>query len=378
MSAFDSKLVQQDRLLPGIHGLRGIAALAVVLYHLNHIGGIQPPPAFGFIGRDFGFSVHLFFIVSAYSLMYSTQSKVGQPNWLFDYFVKRYFRIAPLWYAMIAFFIGYGFYIAKGWKTVPNLIMSLTFSFGFAPETGIVWGGWSVGAEMIFYGFFPVLILAIRSRRAALIFAIITTLIACAIRSELHNQYLKMTPPPMYDWSYFSFSSNACFFAMGLFAYRFAAPAIKDTVAVRFAMPAVAIAIIGSLLFLNVGARLYYGSRLDIVLWGIGFTALTIWQGARPSRLVANRFLEFLGERSFSIYLLHPVVIVLAKARIVQVYDSLLPSMGMSAYFVSALLLMMVILICAELTYRLIELPGINLGRKILKRKSRNLAPPAP
>jgi peptidoglycan/LPS O-acetylase OafA/YrhL len=58
---FKSTIVQNDRLLPGIHGLRGIAALAVVLYHLIHIAGIKPPNIFGFIGRDFGFSVHLFF-----------------------------------------------------------------------------------------------------------------------------------------------------------------------------------------------------------------------------------------------------------------------------------------------------------------------------
>jgi len=69
MGEFHSALVKKERLLPGILGLRGVAALAVMLYHLIHIGGINPPNVFEFIGRDFGYSVHLFFILSAYSLM---------------------------------------------------------------------------------------------------------------------------------------------------------------------------------------------------------------------------------------------------------------------------------------------------------------------
>jgi peptidoglycan/LPS O-acetylase OafA/YrhL len=370
--------VQSDRLLPGIHGLRGIAAIAVVLYHLNHIGGIQPPAAFAFIGRDFGFSVHLFFIVSAYSLMYSTESKVGQPNWLSSYLIKRYFRIAPLWYVMIALTIVLNVYVVKGWNQVPDLIMSLTFSFGFVPEAGIVWGGWSVGAEMIFYAFFPLLIVTIRSHRAALMFMIVCTVAVCAIRARLHFQFLKLNPAPAYDWSYFAFASNACFFAMGIYAYLFRANLSKDSLAVRFFVPAVAMVTIGSLLFLDVGTYLHNGSRLDIVLWGLGFTALAIWQGSRPSRLIANRMFGFLGERSFSIYLLHPLVILFAKPYVIQIYEALKPVIGPYAYFVSATALMVIILLGAEVTYRLVELPGINVGRKILNRPAGSMSPNKP
>jgi peptidoglycan/LPS O-acetylase OafA/YrhL len=93
---FNSAIVPKNQLLPGVHGLRGIAALAVVLYHLIWVGNIKPPAMFDFIGRDFGFSVHLFFIISAYSLMHSLKPKVGQPNWLTvflsrDFFVLRHY-----------------------------------------------------------------------------------------------------------------------------------------------------------------------------------------------------------------------------------------------------------------------------------------------
>lgn len=144
MNEFNSKLVEKSRLLPGIHGLRGVAALAVVLFHLIHVGGIQTPSEFGFIGRYFGNSVHLFFIVSAYSLMYSTESKTNQPNWLVNYFIKRFFRIAPLFYAVIVFYIWFGLYRVSGMSGFTNLILNLTFTFGFAPPLWVCMG-WLVG-----------------------------------------------------------------------------------------------------------------------------------------------------------------------------------------------------------------------------------------
>lgn len=364
MRKFNSNLVQENRLLPGIHGLRGIAALAVVFYHLIHIAGIEPPLGFKFIGRDFGLSVHLFFILSAYSLMYSTESKINQPNWLTDYFIKRFFRIAPLFYSMIIFFV-----LAFGYRNVNNIILNLTFTFGFAPPTGFVWGGWSVGVEMIFYAIFPVLLLLIRTHRATLIFLIISIIISCILRSELHSQHLNANPQAKYDWSYFSFASNMCFFAMGMYAYRLSELYKADTKLIRIFVPIVALIIISALLFSELGQYLYGSARFDIVFWGVGLSALCIWQGSMPSVLIGNKFFEYLGERSFSIYLLHPVVILYSKNQLSSNYQLLQPYIGSSAYFVCAALLISLILIFAEFTYRFIEVPGIKLGRKLIKTR---------
>ena len=136
---FKSSIVQKDRLLPGIHGLRGVAALAIVLFHLIHLADINPPAMFSFIGRDFGYAVHLFFILSAYSLMHSTESQVSRENWVKYYFIKRFFRIAPLFYSMIIFFMACGLFPLNNLKDFNNLLLNLTFTFGFAPETGILW-----------------------------------------------------------------------------------------------------------------------------------------------------------------------------------------------------------------------------------------------
>jgi len=223
---------------------------------------------------------------------------------------------------------------------------------------------------MIFYAFFPVLILVIRSHRSALLLLIISFIASYCIRTVLHAQYLSTSPQPKWDWSYFSFASNMCFFAMGLYAYHVSRFVDQNWFLVKVFIPAAAVLIIGSLLFLNVGQMLYNGGRLDIAFWGIGLMALCIWQSLLPSYLIANKFFEFLGERSFSIYLLHPMVIFVTEKSLAELHSSLSTYIGSFAFFACAAAVIIGVLAVAELAYRLIEVPGIRLGRRlILKRR---------
>ena len=125
-------------------------------------------------------------------------------------------------------------------------------------------------------------------------------------------------------------------------------------------------ALIGWLMFFG-GGKYFYGSgRGDFVLWGFGLAALCIWQSAQPSFILANGLLQYFGERSFSIYLVHPVALSFSKGYLFARYDELLPFIGPYAFFVCAMLLLAVLLIFTELTYRLIEVPGIHLGRRLI------------
>ncbi|MEW6512984.1 MAG: acyltransferase [Pseudomonadota bacterium] len=367
METIDSKIVQNVQLLPGIHGLRGIAALAVVLFHLQHLAGLDVPHVFAFIGRDLGYSVHLFFILSAFSLMHSTESKVHHQRWVHEYFIKRFFRIAPLFYFIILFELARQALFGGVVEDFSSILLNLTFTFGFVPFSGFVWGGWSVGVEMIFYAIFPVLILLIRTHRFALVFLVISVIVSYSVQSALHAQHLATIPQPKWDWSYFSFGSNISFFAMGLYAYRVSHLLDKDSRRVRWVIPFVAILLIGSLMFFDLGKLLRSSGRLDILVWGFGLSALCIWQSLSPSCLVANKIFELLGERSFSIYLVHPIVITaLSKGPLVTIYGALSAHLGAYAFFVCAALVIPVVLVFAEFTYRLIEVSGINLGRRLI------------
>ena len=366
MREFNSILVQKDRLLPGIHGLRGLAALAVVLYHTVHLVGITPPDFLEFIGRDFRYSVHLFFILSAFSLYYSTESLTNRPNWIPEYFLKRFFRIAPLFYFMIALEIARQIVFARMIVTDFNsILLNMTFTFGFVPFSGFIWGGWSVGVEMIFYAIFPVLLQTIRTHRSSLVLLVMSIVVSYLIKQALHAQHIALIPQPRWDWSYFAFASNIGFFAMGIYAYQVSC-LYKGSILASRIVPWFAVIIIGGLMFFDAGKYFRGNGRWDSVIWGLGLMALCVWQSVSPSLFFANRIFEYLGERSFSIYLLHPVVIVLLKDHLARIYEALQPHLGPTSFFVCAALIIALVLVFAEFTYRLIEVPGIRFGRKLL------------
>jgi peptidoglycan/LPS O-acetylase OafA/YrhL len=362
---FVSATIPANRLLPGIHGLRGMAAVAVVLFHLVHLAEIRVPEFFAFIAADFGKGVQLFFVLSAFSLMHSTEHTMHRPTWAKEYFVKRLFRIAPLFYCILGGMILWpalkSGYMTFSWEAV---LLNFSFVFGLAPWTGIVWAGWTVGVEMLFYALLPVLLLTVRSRLGALYLALICIAISYVSRSILHAHYEHTTALYHYNWSEFSLLPNLCHFAFGIYAFRIAAEIDCQSTAFRAGVAWFAVLLVGTLLL----AGNYFHFRGDKIIWGIGFAALALWQCKWPARWSANRVCEYLGERSYSLYLLHPVVIILLKPVLQETYNQTSPWLGSYAYFVCATLLLLLLLVAAEASYRLIELPGIRFGQRIISK----------
>lgn len=75
------------------------------------------------------------------------------------FYIGRFFRIAPLFYLCISFYL---IAMPLWYDTkieVADLLANLTFSFGLIPgkHESIVWAGWSIGVEWIFYFLFPYL-----------------------------------------------------------------------------------------------------------------------------------------------------------------------------------------------------------------------------
>lgn len=315
-ATFASATIPADRLLPGILGLRGIAALAIVLYHLVHIASIAVPTPFSFIATDFGKGVHLFFVLSAFSLMHSTAHTIQHPNWVSRYFIKRFWRIAPLYYCIMFALILWPLLKARVWAVdLQAVILNLTFTFAFVPWKGIVWGGWSVGVEMLFYALFPVLLMCIRTHAGSLNLVALSIIVSLAARPALQDHYEFTVSEYRYNWAYFSFAANLCFFALGMYAFRVAQAIERKAPARNWLAPISSIVILGTLIFTGLEKSLNHLWLAGIILWGIGFAALSVWQSTQPSRLSANRIFEYLGERSYSLYLIHPLVIVFFQDR---------------------------------------------------------------
>lgn len=359
---FSSPTISRRRLLPGVHGLRGIAALSIVAFHLIHLSGIQAPFGWRFIGENFGLSVHLFFIISAFSLLYSHENSDQTQGWLVRYYTKRFFRIAPLFYLLLLYyiFVFYAYHVPRE-IDIHEIITNFTFAMNFTgrPES-LVWAGWTIGVEMIFYIIMPILIILMRGWKLVILFSLVTGLLSYA------SHYV-ITTSANAQTAYFSFIANLYVFVFGIAAYWLYTILIQSTKIWKTS--AFLVAITGlSLLLAGAAEHMILVGRPDIIIWVTVFSILCASQAAQPSRLFANQFLEYAGERSFSIYLLHPLVIVYLKPLYLRLYDYFNPSIGDYAYFICLAAVLGVLIPLAELTYRFIEVPGIRIGSKLNKR----------
>jgi peptidoglycan/LPS O-acetylase OafA/YrhL len=129
---------------------RGIFAFAVMAYHLLARQQIVE------IERVAYYAVYGFFVISGFSLYITYRDRIETSRQAVAYFVRRFFRIAPLFYTVLIVRMltdplpgpVYAFYL---------FVLNATFTFGVANPAGtsLVNGGWSIGIEMVFYLVFP-------------------------------------------------------------------------------------------------------------------------------------------------------------------------------------------------------------------------------
>src|SRR5262249_32688525 len=156
----------------GLQALRLLAAGAVFTLHCLFWSANWIKPAVDFVFPYFGLGVQLFYTVSAFALMHSTRIYEREPTWARQFYIKRFFRIAPLYYVMIPLTIVHR--LVRGEAGVPpasEIATNFLFVNNLWPDyvLGIPMAGWSVSVEVLFYLIFPLVFIYIRSIRAALI-----------------------------------------------------------------------------------------------------------------------------------------------------------------------------------------------------------------
>jgi len=152
--------------LESIEALRGIAALLIIFYHLIALAKLPLPPELNIIRTHFGLGVPLFYTLSGFVLSwgYAERLKLGQDA-IISFLIRRFFRIAPLFYGILIGFRGLGSLLWNWSDSGLSLLLNFTFLFGLVPgqHESLVMAGWSIGVEMIFYLIFPVLIILLRN-----------------------------------------------------------------------------------------------------------------------------------------------------------------------------------------------------------------------
>jgi len=359
--------------LPGLHALRLVAALAVFLVHIAYFTRLNPPVSKDLVSH-FNLGVQLFYVLSAFALMHSTRPYERKPNWTLRFYVKRFFRIAPLFYVMIGVTLIYGASQKSPPPSPGEIAANVFFVFNLWPDfaPGIPFAGWSIGVEMLFYTIFPLAVVFIRSIRAGVALVVATTIVAL-----LGHYYLRGIRSGVIGVFFedLTLLTNLPCFAAGILAFlvydrlrttRWSSSPSRAAAAVQHL-------IFGTLAFglatliIIFDTPLRESMRLDLVLWAFVFAILTLWAALCPLPGLGWRPIQFLGERSYSLYLVHAIVILISAPAAEALSAALAPAARPLGTVAAVLAIWLVVVAIATLTYALIERPGMNIGKRLLR-----------
>jgi peptidoglycan/LPS O-acetylase OafA/YrhL len=310
------------RRLPGLDGLRGMAALFVVMHHVflrafpGYPADRAPVWASPFIfGR---FAVVVFIVLSGFSLALSPARRGWQLGGLSRFFRRRARRILPAYWAALALSL------AVAWLVMPppgqpspgpesvladalllqNLVILPTPNGAF----------WSLAVESQLYLLFPLMLLAVRRRGPVALVASATLAVAAIGVAAPYLTWLEV------------FVVESAPDLAALFAFGVLAAGIVSASEARRSWPWPALAAMALVPVLATiawrGQTWTLGHLLwaDLMLGPAVACLLAALATGRPSRLV--RLLETgpvraLGRCSYSLYLTHGPIVVLVYELIV-------------------------------------------------------------
>jgi peptidoglycan/LPS O-acetylase OafA/YrhL len=334
----------------------------VVLFHVSELLKLTPPTYLSFIPSHFGIGVPLFYSLSGFVLAYGYADRLQHRSEVLRFYVRRLFRIAPLFYFMLGVWILLGWVIwqqAYPWRTV---FIDATFLFGLVPgeHESIVWAGWSVGVEALFYLVFPVFAVLIPNVRVALFIFFIVCILSDATRGAMQDAGLG-------SYAYMNLVTHLPNFVAGVASYRIWQATGFARGSWGWFLLAIALTIAWGLV----------AGPLDEVLlrkvspfapfyaWSVVFAFLILATCSTSIAPLERGPLRNLGQVSFSFYLLHPVILLaLIKLDLVGRLDWLTTDAGVK-FLVGSVLAVTLVWAASTVTFRWIEIPGIALGRSM-------------
>lgn len=349
----------------GLDGLRGIAVIAVVLYHAdrNYLKG-------GFLGVD------IFFVLSGFLITTILMNEITATSGLdrARFYQRRLRRLFPALIALLVVSVVIaGFFVSdSAYALGRDLPWALTFvlnlSYIFFNQSyfiniarpPLLQHLWSLAIEEQFYILWPlVLLLLFRLKKfgfrklvfiTASVFAISSTAWMAAL--AIRNQY-----PIPNDPSRLYFGTDT--HAMGLLVGCALAAVVnleslnsRITPDRKAIMNGLGILAISSLLIALVkvdefSAALYRGGFLVISVVTALVILVVVHPGLRFSRLLSNRLLVWFGDRSYGMYIWHwPIFMLLRPGIDVTLPDPL-----------TQVLRLGLLLVISDLSFRYLEMP---------------------
>lgn len=344
--------------VPSIDGLRALAVIAVIAYHLNFSWAKG-----GFIGVD------IFFVLSGYLItnILLTQWEKNQSLQLKQFWLRRFRRLIPAVYVMIVVVVIYSvffhpeilknlrgdaiasfFYVSNWWFIFHNV--SYFDSFGLpSPLKNL----WSLAIEEQFYMVWPLFLLVflkwVKNPKLLLKIVVGLGLLSAILMTVL---YVPGTDPSRV---YYGTDTRAFDLLAGcalafVWPFNRLSPVVpkKSKAALNIAGT---ISILFFLLFTAFVSEyqpfLYRGGLLLVAILGVIMIATISHPASYLSRIFSFKPLRWIGTRSYGIYLWHYPIITLTT----PVLEITQPNIWRAILQVAATF------IIAELSFRFIETP---------------------
>ncbi|MDU9277428.1 acyltransferase family protein [Staphylococcus pseudintermedius] len=353
------------RYMPGLDGVRAVAVIAIIIYHLNPqwLSG-------GFLGVD------TFFVISGYlitSLLLTEYHNTGKIE-LMSFWLRRVKRLIPAVLFLVmgvivlslifmpmeiqkvrADSIAAIFYVSNWWYIMQNV--DYFKQFAVQPLKHL----WSLAIEEQFYLVFPIVLLSLlsfirrlKSIRIIFLILLVISMIAMMVLYVPNENVARV---------YFGTDTRIQTLLMGvLLALVWPPFQLKAKVNRQMRTMIDTAGVVGlAILFIcfkfvsETNSILYYGGFFLIST----VTLLVIASSVHPSgyfaKFLGNKVFTFIGSRSYSLYLWHYPIIVLIHHQFVQ---GQIPPL---VYVVEILLMVLM----AEFSYKFIEQPFRKEGFNI-------------
>ncbi len=306
--------------LPALTGIRGLAAWFVVLYHIR-VGAVSYlPEEASFVLSKGYLAVDLFFMLSGFVLWLNYSDRLRRDGLAAvpRYLARRVARIWPLHIFILASTVIYASLVAATgelntshypWAELPLHVL-LIHNWGFT--NALTWNdpSWSISGEAAAYLLFPLIVLAVDWRKLSPAWAIAALLLLALILSAVmgwNGAFILDRDIPR-----FGLLRAATGFAIGTIVCALwrrwrSRPGLAGALAGTLVAAA-------SLLGFAAGAP----ETLVVPLFLAGLLLALALTAGRPGNPLASRPILYLGEISYSTYLVHFLLYIIFKILFVE------------------------------------------------------------
>ena len=350
------------RYIPELDGLRAIAILLVLLFHLN-----VPGFSLGWSG------VNLFFVISGFLITGILLDSKEKPHYFKNFYIRRTLRIFPIYYMSLAVVTFYAILLGGKITDLPYYVIYLqNYLLGmknWGPSFPIAFNHtWSLALEEQFYLLWPLFVRILDRRK---LFYCILSFFVISLGSRAFFMFATQNPNLVFTPLTTQLDGLGAGALLALLV-RYEQVRIPDLIyrsKIILLLSAIGLAVV----IFSTGPSAYwnpvnYFTQLkNLVLYsflGVFFASivsLAIFNGGLLARFLQNKGLMFIGKISYGIYLYHfPIFILMPK---------LAQYFGVEIFaeksWVADLIKLALTFIIAIISWNLIELPFLSLKERL-------------